>query len=238
MTTLRVLERSPCFARVDASVLSTLADASETFTVKRGDVLWHAGSSPQAFHVVRCGLLKLVRPLPRGRSAICSFVGAPESVGDLPAWSGRPYPASAVVITDKASIIRIPRALVIEAAERHPQLATSMTCAIHDRVAALHQKIEVLSAGAVEARLATLLLQLYDRFGDELEDGTFRVPVALSRQELADLVATSFETAIRVMSRWERHGVLSTDHEGFTLRDLDVLHTATGELRVVAVAAE
>jgi CRP-like cAMP-binding protein len=69
---------------------------------------------------------------------------------------------------------------------------------------------------------------LYDRFGDDFDDGTSSIPVALSRRELAELVATSFETAIRVMTRWERAGVLDTTPTGFTVRKLDVLKVCAG----------
>ena len=89
-------------------------------------------------------------------------------------------------------------------------------------------KIDVLSAGSVEARLATLLVQLDERFGDEFEDGTTRVPVALSRQELADLVATSFETAIRSMTKWEREGIVETTNQGFSILNRAELRRAAG----------
>ena len=87
----------------------------------------------------------------------------------------------------------------------------------------LHDKIEILGAGAVESRLATALLKLHAQFGDELEDDSCIVPVALSRRELAELVSTSFETAIRIMSRWEHQGVLATHDRGFTLFNIPKL---------------
>jgi CRP/FNR family transcriptional regulator len=81
----------------------------------------------------------------------------------------------------------------------------------------------------VEARLATLLLKLYQQFGDDFDDGVSRIAVPLSRQELADMVSTSFETAIRVFARWEREGFVETDADGFTLRNLDRLHELSGD---------
>jgi CRP/FNR family transcriptional regulator len=79
-------------------------------------------------------------------------------------------------------------------------------------------------------------LKLNDRFGDDFDDGTSEIPVALSRRDLAELVATSFETAIRIMSRWEREGVLETTRRGFTLRDMNRLTALSGS--TTALAAE
>ena len=43
--------------------------------------------------------------------------------------------------------------------------------------------------------------------------------VPLARQEIADLVGTTVETAIRVMSRWQKEGWVDTDKKGFLIRD-------------------
>ena len=41
----------------------------------------------------------------------------------------------------------------------------------------------------------------------------------LSRQELADLTGTTIETCIRIMSRWGKTGIVSTERDGFVVRD-------------------
>jgi CRP/FNR family transcriptional regulator len=45
------------------------------------------------------------------------------------------------------------------------------------------------------------------------------IPVALSRQDLADLTGTTIETCIRIMSRWGKEDVLRTEKDGFVLID-------------------
>ena len=55
------------------------------------------------------------------------------------------------------------------------------------------------------------------------------IPLALSRQEIADLTATTVESAIRVMSRWGREGLVTTEADGFTIPALDALRAAARE---------
>lgn len=50
------------------------------------------------------------------------------------------------------------------------------------------------------------------------QDGTF-IPMALSRQDLADLTGTTIETCIRVMSRWGKEGTVRTEKDGFVVLD-------------------
>ena len=235
------LERAALFKGVAPSVLDPVVGAATTRTFVRGAPIWRVGDRPQALLVVRSGLVKLTRPAARGRTSLCGLFGAPALLGELVLVKGVPYQNAAVAATTNVTIVSIPRDLVLAAAQREPQIALNLLCAFEEKFTALHDKIDVLSAGSVEARLATLLLKLYAQFGDELADGTHRIGVPLSRQELADMVSTSFETAVRVLTRWEREGVVATDVDGFTLGDRPRLQAlsgnAVGTERVASVVA-
>ena len=228
MSLIRVLQRTPSLSGVDLAGLTRMASFASQRSFQRGATLWQAGDRPQALTVIRNGLIKILRVGGNGRVSICGLFGPPESIGDVMLLKAAPYPANAVVATETASIVTIPRELVLECLAKCPELGLSLTCSVHRKLTTLHDKIEILGAGGVEARLATALLKLHAEFGDELEDGTLFIPVALSRRELAELVSTAFETAIRTMSRWERDGVLVTTESGFILHDISVLQLASG----------
>jgi CRP/FNR family transcriptional regulator len=49
------------------------------------------------------------------------------------------------------------------------------------------------------------------------------LPFALSRQEVADMIGTTLETAIRLMSRWQKEGVVLTEKDGFVIPSADAL---------------
>jgi CRP/FNR family transcriptional regulator len=77
----------------------------------------------------------------------------------------------------------------------------------------------------VDVRIAQLFLTLAERMGKETPEG-IEIPVHLSRQEVADLVGTTVETAIRVLSRWGREGVLVTGEKRFVLPSKEGLRRA------------
>jgi CRP/FNR family transcriptional regulator len=226
--TPELLQRLPLFAGVDPAVVLRLGGVAELRQYRRGDALWHAGALPSALLIVRSGLVKVVRPTCAGHNAICGLFGRSTPLGQVALLKGTPYPSTHIAASKHLSVVSIPRADLLAALQQAPQLSVNLLCALESRLSMLHDKIDVLSAGPVHARLATLLIKLYRQFGDEVEDGVVRIMVPLSRQELADLVATSFETAIRVLTRWERAGIVSTEADGFTLRDIPALTAASG----------
>lgn len=225
-----VLQRTPSLAGADPGVLSRLAALASSRTYERGALLWRAGELAHSFNVVKAGLIKVVRTGGGGRRTTCGLFGPPESIGDVVLLKGVAYPAEAVVATETATMLTIPRAAVLACMESCPQLGVSIACAIHTKLMSLHDSIDVLSAGAVESRLATALLKLYERFGDDFDDGTSSIPVTLARRELADLVSTAVETAIRTMTRWEREGIVTTLENGFVIRDHEALRAIASRL--------
>ena len=105
--------------------------------------------------------------------------------------------------------------------------AAAYTASVVEHTQALHEKIRIMSAGTTDKRLATLLLYLARRFGDETEDGSIFVPIVLSRGECARLIGTAVETTIRTFTKWEREGIVETTPDGFALHDAARLEDVT-----------
>jgi CRP/FNR family transcriptional regulator len=82
--------------------------------------------------------------------------------------------------------------------------------------------------GSAEYRAARLFLTLGDRLGAP-KDGSVFIALALSRQEIADLIGTTLETAIRLMSRWQKEGLVLTEKAGFAVPDVAALRRMTEE---------
>jgi CRP/FNR family transcriptional regulator len=82
--------------------------------------------------------------------------------------------------------------------------------------------------GSVEYRTARLFATLASRLGQARDEGVF-VPLPLSRREIADLVGTTVETAIRVMSRWHKEKLVETEAKGFRIHALEALHAIAPE---------
>jgi len=92
-----------------------------------------------------------------------------------------------------------------------------------DRGLGMCRRVEELSGGQVEQRIALLLLKLADKSGVVRPGEGIQIPIRLSRQDLADLCATTVETAIRVMSRLDKDGVVRSTRTGFVVISRDRL---------------
>ncbi len=75
-----------------------------------------------------------------------------------------------------------------------------------------------MSMGRMEQRLAAVLLILMDSYGQPQKLGT-RIVVPLTRQDLAEMAGTTVETAIRIMSKMQKEGIVKTDRQMITVLD-------------------
>jgi CRP-like cAMP-binding protein len=79
-----------------------------------------------------------------------------------------------------------------------------------------------LAADPVEARLAAALVRIAEREGVRTRD-RLTLPFQLTRQSLADMTGTTVETAIRVLGRWQREGLLDEEDGRLGLANLEAL---------------
>jgi CRP-like cAMP-binding protein len=225
------LRASRLFGSLDAALIADFARSTVPRKFARGAALWSAGDPASFFTVITRGLVEIVRLGPDGGGAIIAIFGPRESIGDVAAVKQAPYPAGALALTQQVDVLMVPAGPVVEAMRSHTDVAAAVNSSLVEHTQALQEKIRIMTAGAVPRRLATLVLHLADRFGDELDDGSILVPVALSRNELARIVGATVETTIRAMSRWRKQGLVQTTAQGFLVRDLEVL-------RAIAAGAE
>lgn len=184
--------------------------------------IWHAGAEAESADVILRGLVEIRRPTPGGEEALLALFGPRECIGLTAVLEQGRYPADAIALAD-VDLVRIPASDFFAAQARDPTFAAGLQRVLIDHSNALRHKIDVLSAGSVPRRLASLLLHLAERFGDEAADGTILIPVSLTRARLAQLVAARVETVIRTASAWQKKGWLRSTPEGFELPQPDAL---------------
>lgn len=194
-------------------------------------VVVREGARGEAFFAVLSGEVKMCRLTPGGKNLILSLFGPGDLFAVTPALSGEPCGASfETVVTSECLEIR--RADLFALLGREPDLIGDVLPYLTRHLMECSNCLVETSCARVETRFASLFLGLAEKIGEPTDLGALRstlVPLPLSRQELADLTGTTLETAIRVMSRWGKEGMVSTRRDGFLLHDRAELEKLTWE---------
>ncbi len=216
-----LLRRTTIFRRLSVDDRQRLASVATVRTYDRGAVLFSEGDASDQLYTVVDGRVKVFKTTPRGTDVILEIFGPGDPVGAVAVYEARPYPASAVTL-EPTTCVLVPRQPFFALLESHPTMVRGLLVGLTHRLVELTNRLAELSGGRVEARLARFFLKLATDMGQTRPDGTF-IPLVLSRQELADMIGTTIETSIRVMSRWGKQNLIRTEKDGFVIADRPAL---------------
>ncbi|HET8576834.1 MAG TPA: Crp/Fnr family transcriptional regulator [Methylomirabilota bacterium] len=213
-----LLRQSSVFAGLPTREVEALGAVAIEETYRPRDFVFMEGDPSRWFCLVKTGRVKIVRHSKTGKDVVLELVGPGEIFGGVAVFERRPYPAAAQA-AEPTAVIKVPADAVNALAERHPSLIKELALMIGRRLRQAHDSVKSLAVDPVEARLAAALLRLAEREGTRSKHG-LTLPFHLTRQSLADMTGTTVETAIRIVSRWLKEGLLADD--GARLRVVDV----------------
>jgi CRP/FNR family transcriptional regulator len=223
-----VLRRCPVFASVPAREVEALAAAATREARRAREYVFMEGDPARWLCVVESGRVKILRHSRTGKDVVLELLGPGEVFGGVAVIERRPYPATAQAM-EASVILKIPAEAMVALAERHPSVIREMALMIGRRLRTAHEIVKALAVDPVEARLAAAVLRLAEREGTRTPS-RLALPFHLTRQALADMTGTTVETAIRIMSRWQRDGLVADEGGRLVVRDADAVRAlAQGE---------
>jgi len=222
----------PFLRALSAADRDRLRPYAEVRQIPGGQAIWKLDDPLHYYIFAVDGHVKMTRPCENGREVILDVTKA----GDLLCMSAvsafAPACCTSVAFDEGVVAVFLPRRDVLHVVEQSPSAAAAFVRESSGRETRLALRIAELASGQVEQRVAALLLHLADQDTAVRENGHVRIPLHLSRQDLADLCGTTLESAIRTMSRLSREHIVTTAARGFVITDRTKLERlARGEPR-------
>ena len=214
----------PYFRGLSAEDQRKVASLATLRDYERGDYLWRAGDPAETLTLIVRGRVKIVRET-ESSDVILEIFGEGEPVGAIAVYNYIPYPASAICM-EPVTLLSLPRRDFFEMLDRNPEFSRAIIRELTKLTISLTRKLEEMRGQRVEVRIAQLFLTLAERMGKETKQG-IEIQLHLSRQEVADLVGTTVESAIRVLSRWGHEKIVITGEERFVIPSREKLQAIT-----------
>ena len=223
----KALRTSPIFSRLTTGDRTIVAGVATLRGYRKGQIIFEQESPSDAFYAIVSGRVKIFKLMASGKEIILEVFGPGDPLGALATYMERPFPASATALEDTTCIV-IPRPAFFRLLEENPTLVRGLLAGLTLRLVELTNRLAELTGGRIEPRLARLFMKLAAQMGRP-EGGHVFIPLALSRQELADMTGTTIETCIRIMSRWGKEQIVLTEKDGFVLMNPDALEGIASE---------
>ncbi len=197
--------------------LDALGEGKSCVIYKKGQTLFYEGTRPMGLFCINSGKVKVYKMGSQGREQIIRLSSSGDFLGYRALLGEEYYSASATVLED-AAICFIPKSNFIELLRTNLTFFKSLTKSICHELGVMEEQMAMLAQKSVRERLATNLIILKESYGVEGEESVL-IDIALSREDIANIVGTATETVIRLLSDFKSSNLIS--FEGKKIRVLD-----------------
>jgi CRP/FNR family transcriptional regulator len=173
-----------------------------------GETIYSRGEADRYLYFLTEGVLKIYKSYGGHKEAIVALLeeGNVFGVPDLRARGAHCDSAEAVV---RSRIAVVDKVALAEHVRRDPKCALALLIVYAQWVQRRERTVVRLAHRDTRARLATVLLELVDRFG-EPKEGEVAIEMRLPHLMLAEMTASSRVGVSKEMARFRREGVIKT----------------------------
>lgn len=199
--------------------LNTLVRHNKSL-LHRKNVLFHQGGTFDALYVVRTGAIKTCMTDSNGDTSVTGFYFPGDIVGLDGISTGR-HGTSAIAL-DTTSVCTLPFSTLEKVAAQVPDVQRHVFRIMAQEIQHEQRRMLLLSRKSAEQRVAAFLMELSRHFSQRrLAADAFKLP--MSRIDMGNYLGMAVETLCRILTRFERNGLLQSDGRSISALNLAAL---------------
>jgi CRP-like cAMP-binding protein len=182
-------------------------EAKKTVFFNKGEALFEEGSNVDGIYFIENGTAKLYKLGFNRKEQILRFIKEGDIIGYRALLIGEAYQATAEAMSDLQAIF-IPSDVFLHLLEVDSQLSYTMLQKISFELGESSNTVTFLAQKTVRERLAEVLLLLEQKLGTDPEGF---IKISLTREEIANLIGTATESAIRLISEFKQDDYIAVE---------------------------
>jgi CRP/FNR family transcriptional regulator, polysaccharide utilization system transcription regulator len=185
--------------------LKMISDHKNTCFYKKGQAIFHEGGIPSGLFFISEGKIKVVKVMSDGKEQIIRLGKPSDTLGYRALLAGSRYTASAVAIED-STVCYVPKDYFSKLISENPKVGSELIKMLSVSLGEAEQRMTQIALKPVRERLAEGLLFLISTYGA----GEKEFAISISREDLANLIGTSKETATRFLTEFKEDKIVTT----------------------------
>ena len=210
-----LLNDSPAFRRLSGAQIREVLDAAQALRFDAGEPVFSEGMPVERFYLLLDGHIRVIRTTPGGDQIIALHIAPGQLFGIGAALGRTTYPATAMTADDCVALAW-PNRMWAEFTARYEGFATETYKVVGERVGEMNNRIVELATQQVEQRVACAILRLVTQTGRKVASG-IEIGLPITRQNISDMTGTTLHTVSRLLSGWERDGIVMSERRKITV---------------------
>jgi CRP-like cAMP-binding protein len=209
MLSSQFLYKIPIFSDLSIDTLNIILKAGSIKNYKINETILTEEQDGVAFIFIINGRVKLSRKSEEGRDVIITILYKDEFFGEMAIFDGRKKFTTVSALEDSIVFI-LRRVDFLDMLHEYPEISINLLGELTKRLSASEIKIKALSTKDAEGKVATLLLQIADDFG-QIKKGKVEIDRLPLQNDLAKMAGTSRETISRTLHSFAKKGFVELD---------------------------
>lgn len=201
-----------------------LSDAKSSRLYQKKQVLFHEGNPVQGLFCVQSGAVKVFKTGLGGKQLILRMAYAGDVVGLEDIFYNKHYTASGEML-EEGRVCLVDRATFLDAIRNNADLSFTVMKALSAEVVYSEDERVELAQNPVRERMARLLTVLSESHGTPSGRGV-QIQLPVSREEMAEMIGTASETAMRLLKEFKDSRLLEVDGRKILVLDRERLRKA------------
>lgn len=220
------LRTTSLFADQTDSILSWAGEEARTRSFQRGDVLRLAEGARHFIHVVVEGQIKLRTLTESGKEQILDVAGPGDTIGHLQrvvGMGGTKFGGELDALASEAVALSNGSSMAFEVeefrrlVERRPMVVLNVSRILGLKQQQLQIRLTRLLYRSALGKVAGLLSELAERYGEPASDGALTITIRLTHQEMASLIGVKRETVSECLAELELQEFIRTRRSHVTV---------------------
>ena len=193
--------------------------AKQTLKFHKGETIFEDGGTPNGVYFLSKGTAELSKQGVYGKEQILRFIKEGDLIGYRSLLCGEDFQAKAEARTGvEAQFLR--SNFFLHLLEVAPKLSFVMLQKIAFELGESANTVTFLAQKTVRERLAEILLLLEQKLGTDPEGF---IKISLTREEIANIIGTATESAIRLISEFKQDGLIEVEGRNLKILNHDKL---------------
>ena len=205
----------PPFRKLATHKIREILDQARPKRFEAGVSIFEEGEEASRFYLLLDGHIRVVKTTPDGDQIIALHIASGQLFGIAVALGHDRYPATAVA-ADECVTLSWPNRLWADFVANYDGFATENYKVVGDRLNEMQSRIVDMATKQVEQRIACAVLRLINQTGKNVEGGV-EVDFPITRQNISDMTGTTLHTVSRLLSAWEKDGIVKSGRRRITV---------------------
>ncbi len=205
--------------RLSEADFNDYKNESKKLSYQKGDCIFQDGIDAKGVYFINKGIAKLSKCGVYGKDQILRFIKEGDLIGYRSILIGEEYQAKVETLTEVEATF-LPKDLFLHLLKVDNQMSFAMLQKLAYELGEASNNITFLAQKTVRERLAEILLVLEQKLGVNNEGF---INIVLTREEIANLIGTATESAIRLISEFKQDNMIVTKGKNIKLIDRKTL---------------